>query len=157
MDRLSSRREQHEIEQRLPTLSRPSLQFVVLFSYRASQNAFTRRICHSAESEIWNVHIASNIKPSPWARATSPPENFLSFVVGRSTTAYSPGCNSEAGDTLYFPAASFSACVNTRSSRKCEYICQSAAGLVRTSALPCVAPTILQVFCAGVSFTIAGS
>src|SRR3982751_1581053 len=116
-----------------------------------------RRICHSAESEIWNVHIASNIKPSPWARATSPPENFLFFVVGRSTTAYSPGCNSEAGDTLYFPAASFSAWVDTRSSRKCEYICQSAAGLDRTSALPCVAPTILQVFCAGVSFTIAGS
>src|SRR6266566_7613731 len=98
MDRLSSRREQHEIEQRLRRLLPPSLQLVVLFSCRPLRMRSLRRICHSAESEIWNVHIASNIKPSPWARATSPPENFLFFVVGRSTTAYSPGCNSEAGD-----------------------------------------------------------
>ena len=60
-----------------------------------------------------------------------------------------------SGRHLYFPASSFSECAATRSSRKCEYICQSAAGLERSSALPCVAPTIRQVFCAGVSFTIA--
>src|SRR5581483_12285468 len=54
---------------------------------------------HCAATEIWKVQAASNMKPSPWARLISPPENFFSFEIGRKTTAYSPGNSSDAGDT----------------------------------------------------------
>lgn len=52
---------------------------------------------YRASVETWKDQAESNIRPFPWPRATSPPENFIDFDIGRKTTAYSPGRRGAAG------------------------------------------------------------
>src|SRR5579859_2411144 len=86
----------------------------------------------SGEKNCFLTYCTSNdqtqlkINPSRWFCPMLLPANFLSLLIGRSTTPYSPAPSAAPVCSVYCPAPTFVACAGIRCSTNDEYKFQSA-------------------------------